>query len=97
MKRLYANKLVQEFIHEASGNALHCFVIGGKLIHSIESTVVATGALALDDAGVDNPTERRALLLEMLTIPTFYGIEITTGKYLSGSLSQDIERLLGRF
>lgn len=38
MKSLNANLLVQEFIKEAGGKDLRCFVIGGKLISAIERT-----------------------------------------------------------
>jgi len=38
MKSLNANLLVQEFIKEAGGKDLRCFVIGGKVVAAIERT-----------------------------------------------------------
>jgi ribosomal protein S6--L-glutamate ligase len=38
MKSLNANLLVQEFIKEAGGKDLRCFVIGGKVVSAIERT-----------------------------------------------------------
>ena len=38
MKSLNANLLVQEFIKEAGGKDLHCFVIGNKVVSAIERT-----------------------------------------------------------
>jgi len=38
MKSLNANLLVQEFIKEAAGKDLRCFVIGGKVVSAIERT-----------------------------------------------------------
>ena len=38
MKSLNANLLVQEFIREANGSDLRCFVVGGKVVAAIERT-----------------------------------------------------------
>jgi ribosomal protein S6--L-glutamate ligase len=90
-RQLEANILVQEYIKEASGADLRCFVIDGKVVASMKrqikltpeerSTAIrATKAMGLRVAGVDLLRSNHGpVVIEVNSSPGLEGIEAATG------------------
>ena len=100
-KSVQTNILVQEFIKEANGQDIRCFVVNGKVVASMikitseerKLALKAAKVLNLAVAGVDIIRSNKGpLLLEVNSSPGLEGIENATGKDIAHTMIAAIER-----
>ena len=100
---LNANILVQEFIEEASGADLRCFVVGDRVIAAIKRQGVegefrsnlhrGAKAIGLKVAGVDLLRSNHGpVVIEVNSSPGLEGIETATGVDVSGKIIEFLEK-----
>ena len=98
---LKANIMVQEYIKEAGGADIRCFVLhrGGSATlvritpEERKTAVAAAKSMGLNVAGVDLlRSSRGPLVMEVNSSPGLEGIEIATGKDIAGMVIDFIEK-----